>query len=102
MYLLKNFMNRLLIVIALVSLLFVLGCEVEAPVREDVPELITKVTLTFTPTDGEPLIVTASDPDGEGVQDVQVDGDIRLQSNKTYTLTLSLTTSARLSPRAAL
>ncbi|HEX6225611.1 MAG TPA: hypothetical protein VFZ52_14440 [Chryseolinea sp.] len=84
-------MNRLPIAIALFSLLFVLGCEVESPVREDVPELITQVTLTFTPTDGEPLIVTATDPDGEGVQDVQVDGNISLETMKTYTLTLSLT-----------
>ena len=43
-------MRGLPILIALTLLLLSFGCEVEDPVREDVPELITKVTLTFTPT----------------------------------------------------
>ena len=56
-------MKGLPIVIALTVLLFAAGCEVEDPIREDVPELITKVTLTFTPTVGDPVVVTATDPD---------------------------------------
>jgi hypothetical protein len=78
------------IVIALGVLLFVSGCEVEDPVREDVPELITKVTLTFTPAVGDPVLVTATDPDGEGVQDVQVDSDIKLEAKKSYSLSVTL------------
>jgi hypothetical protein len=84
-------MNRLLITISFMFVLFAFGCEVEAPIREDVPELITKVTLTFTPAVGDPVVVTATDPDGEGVQDVQVDGDINLEAMKTYNLSLTLT-----------
>lgn len=83
-------MNRLPIVIALAVLLLAFGCEVEDPVREDVPELITKVTLTFTPAVGDPVVVTATDPDGEGVQDVQVDSEIKLEPMKSYSLSLTL------------
>lgn len=83
-------MKHLPIVIALTTLLFLFRCEVEDPVREDVPELITKVTLTFTPAVGDPVVVTATDPDGEGVQDVQVDSDIKLTISKSYSLTLTL------------
>lgn len=67
------------------------GCDDETPQKENVPELITKATLTFAPTTGgSPIIVTATDPDGEGVQDIAVDGPINLAVNKTYTLTLTL------------
>jgi len=90
MHFLKNHMRDLLIVIALTVLLLSFGCEVEDPVREDVPELITKVTLTFSPTVGDPVVVTATDPDGEGVQDVQVDGAIKLEATKRYSLSLTL------------
>ena len=83
-------MRGLPIVIALTVLLLSYGCEVEDPVREDVPELITKVTLTFSPSVGNPVVVTATDPDGEGVQDVQVDGAIKLEATKRYSLSLTL------------
>lgn len=67
------------------------SCDDEDPVREDVPELITKATLTFTPEGGgTAVVVTATDPDGDGVKDIEVDGSINLAANKTYTLTLSL------------
>ena len=83
-------MRGLPIVIALTVLLLSSGCEVEDPVREDVPELITKVTLTFSPSVGNTVVVTATDPDGEGVQDVQVDGVIKLEATKRYSLSLTL------------
>lgn len=67
------------------------SCDDEDPVREDVPELITKATLTFAPEDGGPeIVVTATDPDGDGVKDIEVDGSINLIMNKTYLLTLTL------------
>ena len=50
------------------------GCKKDDPKPEDVPELITKATLTFTPNGGgTPVVATATDPDGEGVQDLKVD-----------------------------
>jgi len=67
------------------------GCKDDDPKKEDTPELITKATLTFTPTGGgTAVVVTATDPDGEGVQDIAVDGPINLTKDKTYTLTIAL------------
>ncbi len=71
--------------------IFFSGCDGDDPKKENTPELITKVRLTFTPVaGGTPIIVTATDPDGEGVQDIAVDGPINLQVNKTYTLAIEL------------
>ena len=67
------------------------GCKNNDLVKEDVPELITKVSLTFTPSGGgTEIVVTATDPDGEGVQDISVDGPVNLNPAETYILTLSL------------
>ena len=67
------------------------SCDDNDPIKEDVPELITKVTLTFTPIDGgAAIVISASDPDGEGVQDIEADGIINLEGNTNYTLTLTL------------
>ena len=66
------------------------ACGDNEPQKEDVPELITKVTLTFTPVSGNPVIAQATDPDGEGVQDLTVDTSINLEANKTYSLSIAL------------
>lgn len=73
-------------------LLFVLlaACGDNDPQKEDVPEMITKVTLTFTPADGTPVVVTAVDPDGEGVQSIKTDGSIELAKSTSYTMTIQL------------
>ncbi len=77
--------------ILLVSVIYFQACKEDDPKKEDVPELITKATLTFTPTGGgSTVVVTATDTDGEGVQDIKVDGPINLAANKTYILTLNL------------
>ncbi len=79
------------ILLITVSFVLLTGCGAEEPTPEDTPELITEVTLKFSPTDGsEPVIVTAVDPDGEGVKDIQVNGTITLFHNKTYVLTIGL------------
>jgi hypothetical protein len=70
-------------------LTFGFGC-VEEPIKESVPELITKIMLTFTPSSGPPIIVSATDPDGEGVQNISAEGAIVLQQNKSYTLAITL------------
>jgi hypothetical protein len=76
---------------AIVSLGAISGCDDDDPKKEDTPELITKATLTFAPSaGGSPVIVTATDPDGEGVQDIAVDGPINLGAAKSYTLTIQL------------
>ncbi len=78
-----------LVVIAFISLLA--GCSADDPKKEDTPELITKATLTFTPIGGGAVVeVSATDPDGDGVQDIAVDGDINLAADTDYTLTITL------------
>jgi hypothetical protein len=77
--------------LALVSMSFLTSCDDDDPKKEDTPELITEVTLTFTPTGGGSTVTaTATDPDGDGVQNLTVDGPINLAVNKTYTLSVEL------------
>ncbi len=67
------------------------SCDDDNPKKEDTPELITKATLTFTPTGGgSAVVVTATDPDGEGVQDLTVDGPINLAASANYKLDIIL------------
>jgi hypothetical protein len=67
------------------------ACSSDDPQKEDVPELITKVTLTFTPTTGgDPVVATATDPDGTGVQSLKTSGPITLAKGTAYTLELAL------------
>jgi hypothetical protein len=76
--------------IMLIATTFLFRCS-EDPKKENTPELITKATLTFTPTGGgSAIVVTATDPDGTGIQAIAADGDINLAVNTTYTLTLTL------------
>jgi len=77
-------------VFSLTSLVFITGCDTDDPIREDVPELITKATLTFSAPGEQPVEATATDPDGEGVQDLEVDGPINLDPNKSYQMTITL------------
>jgi hypothetical protein len=87
----KNIFKAITISITLVLIGFLSGCNSSDPKKEDTPELITKATLTFTPIGGgSPILVSATDPDGDGVQDIAVDGDINLAADSDYTLTLSL------------
>ena len=76
--------------LCLIAASFLSACNDDDPKREDTPELITQATLTFTPTTGSPVIATATDPDGEGIQDIEVDGPINLDLNKEYVLTIQL------------
>lgn len=73
--------------------LAIAGCsDDDDPPVENPEEVITDVTLTFTPSGGGTAITaSASDPDGEGPDDLEVDGDITLNANTTYTMTIELT-----------
>lgn len=85
---LKTSLTGLLLIAAAV---FFSGCSDDDPKKEDTPELITKATLTFTPAGGgSAIVVTATDPDGEGVQDMAPDDEIDLAANTEYVLTLQL------------
>jgi hypothetical protein len=85
-----TFKSQLLFYIGIASITLFSGCDVDDPKKEDVPELITKVTLTFTPPTGAPVVVTATDPDGEGIQSIKVDGAINLTKSVSYVMTISL------------
>jgi hypothetical protein len=77
-------------VFALIIVGFLSGCG-EDPKKENTPELITKATLTFSPVGGgSDIVVTATDPDGLGSQDIIADGEIDLAANAAYTLTITL------------
>lgn len=62
------------------------------PPEENVEEVITDVRLIFTNTGNTSDVVTAraQDPDGEGVQELQIVDSITLRANATYRLTLEL------------
>lgn len=73
------------------AVLLLAGCSKEEPKKEDTPELITKATLVFTPSDGSAAVtVSATDPDGEGVKPLAVDGAINLAKGKTYVMAIEL------------
>ena len=65
------------------------ACDEEAPGKEDTPELITEVKLTFTPSGGgTPVVVSAIDPDGPGVLDLTAEQPISLTAGTAYTLSI--------------
>jgi hypothetical protein len=78
----------LLVIVSTLGLLS--SCKNNDPNPENIPELITKAKLKFTPTGGTAIEVTATDPDGEGVQNIKIDGPINLVKGTTYTLSLEL------------
>ena len=71
---------------------FLVSCDDDdEPTKEDTPEMITKATLKFTPTGaGQAVTAVATDPDGEGVQDIGIDGPINLAANTSYNLSIEL------------
>jgi hypothetical protein len=64
--------------------------DADAPECENEEEIIDKITLTFTPTDGgNPVVAIASDPDGPGPLDLTVE-DISLMESTDYQLSIKL------------
>ena len=67
------------------------ACEEDeaAPEEENEVEVFTDVKLVFTPAGGGASVeAAAQDPDGAGVQELQVLGSIDLAANTAYTLTM--------------
>lgn len=62
----------------------------DVPPIENEEEVITMVTLTFTPVSGNAISFTYSDPDGEGSTPPTID-PIVLAANTPYTMTIELT-----------
>lgn len=90
--------NRFSLMAILLSALVMTGCKDDddvVPEAENEEEVITDVKLIFTNTSDATDIVEASaqDPDGEGVEELEILGAINLDTSKTYTLTFEITNS---------
>ncbi|MEL6533944.1 MAG: GTP cyclohydrolase [Bacteroidota bacterium] len=68
------------------------SCDTEVPDPENTPEVFTDVTLIFTNANDANDVVRAraEDPDGTGVQELQILDEITLTSGATYTLTYEI------------
>lgn len=87
----KSILKSSVSILLLAISLFLSSCNKDDPKKEDTPELITKATLVFTPSDGSAAVtVSATDPDGEGVKPLAVDGAINLAKGKTYVMAIEL------------
>ncbi|MFT6854423.1 MAG: hypothetical protein ACJA0X_000386 [Cyclobacteriaceae bacterium] len=85
-------MNKNYCLVLMLTLLFVSSCDDEdIPAAENDEELITDISLIFSPQGGAaPLTFNAIDPDGAGVENLQVEGDIVLAVNTTYELFIEM------------
>jgi len=83
-------MKNVLLLLALFSITLLFSCgDDDGPPDENEEEIIDLVTLTFTPTGGgNAIVVTATDPDGEGVMDMAPDAAIELASSTAYDLSI--------------
>ena len=88
----KNIFKLNILLYSLLSLVIFTACEDDdvVPEEEEEMEVITDVTLVFTSDAGAVVTASAQDPDGEGVQELVVKDEIKLQSGTTYTLTFEV------------
>ena len=88
----KNIFKLNILLYSLLSLVIFTACEDDdvVPEEEEEMEVITDVTLVFTSDAGAVVTASAQDPDGEGVQELVVKDEIKLQSGTTYTLTFDI------------
>ena len=87
----KNIFKLNYLLYAVLALFIFTACEEDeaAPEEENEVEVFTDVKLVFTPTGGGAAVeAAAQDPDGAGVQELQVLGAINLAANTSYTLTM--------------
>jgi len=88
----KNIFKINLLLLPLLSLVVFTSCEEDnvAPDEEHEEEIITDIKLIFTPASGSVVTARAQDPDGEGVQELQVLDAINLAQGTTYILTFEI------------
>lgn len=87
----KNIFKLNYLLYAFLTLFIFTACEEDeaAPEEENEVEVFTDVKLVFTPSAGGAAVeAKAQDPDGAGVQELQVLGSIDLAANTEYTLTM--------------
>ena len=89
----KNIFKLNYLLYAVLTLFIFTACEEDdaAPEEENEVEVFTDVKLVFTPTGGGAAVeAAAQDPDGAGVQELQVLGAINLAANTEYLLSLMI------------
>jgi hypothetical protein len=75
------------------------GCDNNDPGQEQVPEMITEVTLVFTTDNGSTTVsVTGEDPDGDGPQGIVVGYPVDLTLGKVYSMNILLMNGRALPP----
>lgn len=87
----KNIFKLNYLLYAVLTLFIFTACEEDeaAPEEENEVEVFTDVKLVFTPSGGGAAVeAAAQDPDGAGVQELQVLSAINLAVNTEYTLTM--------------
>ena len=89
-----NELKKITLLALVASISFFSACDDDDVPEFNEEEIITDVILNFTPQDGgDPIIVTAQDPDGEGPEDIAPTGTINLNANTTYDLKIELLNS---------
>lgn len=89
-----SYIKRIGVIPVVAAGLILVGCkkDEEDPHDEHDHEVFTDVKLIFTNTEDSKDVVeaTAQDPDGEGVRRLEVNGEISLDTSKSYTLTFEI------------
>ncbi len=89
----KNIFRLNYLLYAVLTLFIFTACEEDdaAPEEENEVEVFTDVKLVFTPIGGGAAVeAAAQDPDGAGVQELQVLGAINLAANTEYLLSMMI------------
>ena len=89
----KNIFKLNYLLYAVLTLFIFTACEEDeaAPEEENEVEVFTDVKLVFTPKGGGAAVeAAAQDPDGAGVQELQVLGAINLAANTEYLLSMMI------------
>ena len=89
----KNIFKLNYLLYAVLTLFIFTACEEDeaAPEEENEVEVFTDVKLVFTPLGGGAAVeAAAQDPDGAGVQELQVLGAINLAANTEYLLSMMI------------
>ena len=89
----KNIFRLNYLIYAVLTLFIFTACEEDeaAPEEENEVEVFTDVKLVFTPKAGGAAVeAVAQDPDGAGVQELQVLGAINLAANTEYLLSMMI------------
>ncbi len=85
--------NTLILFLLALCLVTFSSCDDDAPEEFNDEEFINKIELIFSPVDGNPVVVTAIDADGEGPGDLVYSDSIRLLPNTSYELFVSFENS---------